>query len=367
MRQTVPNSNSIILTGREWLITIAIFLAFSFTVYNGWYHWEKLAVEPDYRSTCWEERMSDYWAYMQWSRYARSHYKILFIGDSVIWGQEVSNTETISHYLNAQLGKNEMVANLGIDGLTDTALDGIVTYYGDFLGKTNVILQFNPLWMASPTRDLRGKWRFHHPRLVPQLDHRITYFKNLNERVGYLFEHYLRLPPFVRHQMVNYFDNKSIAAWLMDNPYRFPLSAITFKSAPMMKEKQGLGKSWLDRKDGGKLVDEPFLSLNESIQWECYLKALAKLKKRGVNGFILLGPFNTYALTPASRERFFVMMDAIKKELDRLGFPYFDSTRDLLPSREYGDNCHALADGHAVLAEAMVKDPAFQKWVAAIK
>jgi hypothetical protein len=366
MKQTIPNSNSIILTGREWLITIAVFLAFSATIYNGWYHWEKLAIEPDYRSTCWEERMSDYWAYMQWCRYARSHYKILIIGDSVIWGQEVSNNETISHYLNAQLGKEE-IANLGIDGLTDAALDGLVTYYGNFLHDTNVILQFNPLWMGSPSRDMREKWRFHHPRLVPQLNRRLKYYKNLNERVGYLFEHHLRLPPFIRHQMVNYFDNKSIAAWLMDNPYRCPLSAITFKSAPMMKEKQGLGKSWLDRRGGGRLANEPFLSLNESIQWKCYLDALAKLKKMHVNVFILLGPFNTYALTPASRERSFVMLDAVKEELDRQGLPYFDTTHELIPSREYGDNCHALAGGHAILAEAMVKDPVFQKWMTAIK
>lgn len=366
MRQTIPNSNSIILTGREWLLTIAIFLAFSFTVYNGWYHWEKLAVEPDYRSTCWEERMSDYWGYMEWNRYAREHFKMLLIGDSVIWGQEVGNNQTISHYLNAQLGKEE-AANLGIDGLTDAALNGLVTWYGDYLRSTNAIIQFNPLWMSSPTRDMRRKSGFHHPRLVPQLDHRIVYFKDLNERVGYHFEHILKLPPFVRHQMVNYFDNKSITTWLMDNPYRCPLGAITFRAAPVMTEKQGLGTSWLDRKGGGKLIDEPFLPLNESVQWECYLKALEKLKKRDMNVFILLGPFNTYYLTSASRERFFVMMDAVKKELDSRGFPYFDSARDLLPSGEYADQCHALAGGHAILAEAMVKDPVFLKWMTSIR
>jgi hypothetical protein len=366
MKQSLPNSNSLILSGKEWLVAIAVFLAIGFTLYNGWFHWEKLRIVPDYRSTCWDARMSDYWGYMQWNRYARDHYKILLIGDSVIWGQEVANNRTISHFLNAELGSEE-IANLGIDGLTDAALNGMVTWYGDYMRKTNMIVEFNPLWMSSPARDMRRKGYFHHPRLVPQLDRRIVYYKDLNERVGYLFEHVLKLPPFVRHIMVNYFDDKSVGAWLMENPYRNPLSAITFRATPVMSEKQGLGTPWLDRKGGGRVGYEPFLSLNESVMWECYTKALDKLSKRKVNMFVLLGPFNTYALSAASRDKFYTMMDGVKKELDRRGIPYFDTTRDLLPSAEYGDNCHALAGGHAVLAKAMVNDPVFRKWVTAIK
>ncbi len=366
MKQTIPNSNSIVLTGREWLIILAVFIAASLFVYNGWFRWEKLPVEPDFRSTCWDARMSDYYAYMEWSRYARDHYKILLIGDSVIWGQEVDNNQTISHFLNEELG-SEKVANLGIDGLTLAALNGMVTWYGRYLKDTNMIVELNPLWMSSPMRDLRGKWHFHHPRLVPQLDRRIKYYKSLNERVGYLFEHALKLPPFVRHQMVNSFDNKSVAAWLIDHPYKNPLSAITLQSVPMMKEKQGLGTSWEDRKGADKRFDEPFLAPSESIQWECFVKALNKLKSRNVNVFVLLGPFNTYNLTEESRGKCFATMDAIKKELDGMGVPYFDSTHDLIPSRDYGDGCHALAGGHALLAESMYGDPAFRKWVDAIK
>jgi hypothetical protein len=369
MKPTMPNSNNVILTEKEWILTIILFLVVSFVLYFGWYHWEKLPLESDYRSTCWEERMSDYWAYSQWTRIARRNYRILLVGSSVVWGQEVPHTETLSHYINQELGKEE-VANLGIDGLHNAAMVGLFRHYGRYLRNTNIILEFNPLWMSTPRRDLRGKgsetWQFHHPRLVPQLDRRISYYRGLNERIGYLFEHYLRLPLFVRHLMVNYFENKSIAVWLMDHPYRLPPGAISFMAAPMMKEKQGLGTTWSSR-EGAQIRDDPFLSIGESLQWEFYLKALSFLKKRGNNIFVLLGPYNTYCLTDRSRERFFAMMDEVKKYLDELGYPHFDSTSDLLPSEEYADQSHLLKDGHARLAQALVKDSAFQRWLDRLK
>ena len=365
-KPTLPNSNGIFLNGREWLIAAAIFLAISFVLYFGWYRWEKLPPESDYRSTCWGERMSDYWAWSQWSRAAVSRHRILLIGSSVIWGQEVPHNETLSHFINSELGRED-VANLGIDGLTNAAMTGLFKHYGRFLRDTNIILEFNPLWMSSPRRDLRGEgsdvWPFHHPRLVPQFDRRISYYRSLGERLGYAFEHRLRLPPFVRHLMVNCFENKSVGAWLLDHPHRLPTSAITFTAAPMMKEKQSLGTPWSSR-EGAEIRDDPFLQVEESLQWEFYLKALRTLGKKGNRVFILLGPYNSYCLTEASRGRLFAMMDEVKRKLDELGYLYFDSTRDLLPSAEFGDQCHLLRNGHSLLARALVEDAAFRKWLA---
>ncbi len=362
MKKTIPNSNSVVLTGKEWILTLALAGIISFSVYSGWDRWEKIDLVPDYRSTCWEERMSDYWAYEQWSRIACGKFKILLIGDSEIWGQEVANTETISHCLNATLG-SEAVANLGIDGLSNAAMEGLFRYYGRHIRHANVILQFNPLWMSSPWRDMREDWVFHHPRLVRPFDRRIHYYRGLGERLGYLLEHCLRLPPFVRHLMVNCFENKSIAVWLLDHPRQLPTGAITFKGAPVMKEKQGLGTPWSSRDGAGK-IDDPFLSPDRSVEWECYRGALRLLKEKGNRVFVLLGPYNTYNLTDKSRARFFAMMASVKKKLDELGYPYFDSTRDLLPSREYADKSHVLRNGHVLLARAMTQDARFRQWVA---
>ncbi|HOW86365.1 MAG TPA: hypothetical protein P5119_10905 [Candidatus Aminicenantes bacterium] len=365
MKPTIPNSNNVILTWKEWILTAVLFLAVSFTLYFGWSRWEKIPVERDYRSSCWEERMSDYWAYAQWCRVARAGYPVLLIGDSVVWGQEVPNNETISHAINAELGRDE-VANLGIDGLTNAAMTGLFRHYGRSLRGTRIILEFNPLWMSSPSRDLRGRgkarWEFHHPRLVPQLDPRISYYRGLDERIGYLFDHYLKLPPFVRHLMVNNFENKSVSAWLLEHPYRLPLGAISFAAAPMMREKQGLGTAWSSRKGAGP-VDAPFVPAGESLQWEFYLKALRRLKKNGNSVFVLLGPFNSHRLTAPSRERFLAMMSEVKAKLDELGYPYFDATEDLLPSEAFADQCHVLKDGHERLARALVRDAGFAGWL----
>lgn len=364
-RATLPNSNTIVLSGREWLLAFGVFLAVTVVIYFGWSRWEKIPQEKDYRSTCWGERMSDYWAYSQWIRAARRDYRILLIGSSVIWGQEVPNSETISHFINQELGRED-VANLGIDGLTNAAMVGLFKYYGRDLHDSQIILEFNPLWMSTPRRDLRGKgserWEFHHPRLAPLLDRRISYYRSVDERIGYLFEHVLKLPPFVRHLMVNYFENKSIAVWSMDHPYRLPPAAISFRAAPMMKEKQGLGTSWSSR-EGAQIRDDPFLEVGESVQWEFYLKALKILKNKRNKVFILLGPYNTYCLNERSRKRFFAMMDEVKRQLDELGFPYFDSTADLLPRDEYADQCHLLKDGHVQLARALVNDASFRRWL----
>jgi hypothetical protein len=131
---------------------------------------------------------------------------------------------------------------------------------------------------------------------------------------------------------------------------------------PVMKEKQGLGTPWSSR-DGGDKIDDPFLPPDGSVQWECYLEALKLLKDKGNRVFVLLGPYNTYNLTDKSRACFFSMMAAVKQKLDELGYPYFDSTRDLLPSREYADKSHMLKNGHVLLARAMVKDARFRQWL----
>lgn len=369
MQERIPNSNAFLLSGKEWLVTIGIFLVLTIGVYTQWPKWERLTAGPDYRSTCWEARMSDYYAFSQWISHARDHYKILLIGDSVIWGQEVDNDQTISHFINGQLG-GEMVANAGMDGLTPAALEGIVKHYGKGLHDTHAIVELNPLWMSSPKRDLRTDWKFHHPRLVHQFDRRISYYKDVNERLGYAIEHALRIPPFVRHLMVSYYDNKSVASWLIENPYRNPFAAITFHTPPLMREKQGRGTDWQSRiKNPAKWkpVDDPFIDPAASIQFEGFLTALDVLKKRNVSTFVLLGPYNTWNLTPESKARLFAMLDTIGATLTERGIPYFDATRDLIPSGGYGDQCHALADGHALLAAALANDPGFKTWVDGIK
>lgn len=351
-----------LLTMKEWIFTIVLFAVISTTIYYGWNAWESFTPGPDHRETCWAEKQSDYWAYNRWIKYAREHYKVLLIGDSVIWGQEVRNNETISHYINEFYGQ-DIVANVGNDGLFMAGINGLVNHYGENLHNTNILLQLSPLWMSSLQRDLRGakKSQYHHPRLIPQLSTRITYYHDLNTRLGYIFERYFRLFPFVRHLMANYYDNKSISAWMIDNPYRNPFTAITFQSAPVMAEPQGKQTSW-DAK-GIKLTDASFVLPSESVQWECYVDALKKLKKMNSKVFVLIGPYNHYMLTQESQLRLFSMIKILKKNLDVLGIPYFDSFEINLPSKTFADTCHLLKEGHIILTKELVSDEKFREWL----
>ena len=104
------------LSLREWTVAAVIFLVACTVIQQGWYRWERFERVKDYRLPCFGERMSDYWSFVRWCRFARDQYKVSLIGDSVIWGQEVTNDQTISHHLNEQYGQ-EIFANMGIDGL----------------------------------------------------------------------------------------------------------------------------------------------------------------------------------------------------------------------------------------------------------
>lgn len=164
--------------------------------------------------------------------------------------------------------------------------------------------------------------------------------------------------------MVDYFGNKSVIAWIMENPYSNPFSAITFQAAPLMRKAPGRGLDWETKKM--KMQSSPFMPFEESVQWKGFLGALDKLKKKNMNVFVLLGPFNIYDLTPKSREKYFTVITEVKKTLDKRGYPWYDCTEGVLPSKTFTDNCHLLKNGHSILAKTMMKDAGFKKWLGGI-
>ena len=114
-------SNGIRLTGREWLavgLFAVLLVAFAPAL---WKQKERFAVEPDYRMP--HELSNDYWLFERWAGLAAAQHDTLLIGDSVIWGEYVTPTETLSHYLN-EVDNLHRCANLGLDGVFPLALGG---------------------------------------------------------------------------------------------------------------------------------------------------------------------------------------------------------------------------------------------------
>lgn len=364
-RSSISNSNAQILTLREWAITGILFVVLCTVIYIGWFRWEKFEPGKNYRPRCWAERMSDYWSHFRWSKYAQKHNKVFLIGDSVIWGQEVDYDKTISAYLNRYYGK-EIFANLGIDGLFQTGIRGLIKYYGKYYD--NIILQFSTYWLSDVNVDLRGNIRrFRHPRLTPQFNPRIRYNNyKFNERLSYKIEHYLKIIPLVRHIIVNYYDNKSVAEWMIEHPYQNPLGAITFQAGEVMREKRGNGLNWEERKF--PLRDIQFIPLEESVQWECFKDTIDMLESRRIGCFVLLGPYNPYLLTPKSRARLYALLKEVKHYLDRHNISYFEAGANILPSKTIADGpAHLLNEGHDILAQEMLQDTLFKEWLANIE
>src|SRR4029077_17584197 len=111
----------------------------------------------------------DYWLYERYAGLAADRYSALILGDSVVWGVYATRQETLSHYLNKQLGRQQF-ANLGLNGAHPLAIEGLVGRYSGSIAGKNVVLHCNPLWMSSLPLDLKEEQDdpFPHPRLIPQ-------------------------------------------------------------------------------------------------------------------------------------------------------------------------------------------------------
>ncbi len=362
-RLSTSNSDPLHLNARQWIVVIMLYACICLLIDRAWLGWEQFNAGTDYRLPCFGERMSDYWEFRRWTSRARDQYRVYLIGDSVIWGQETTHNQTISHYLNERYGQ-DIFANMGMDGLHHAAMRGLVKIHGQSLNEKLVLLQFNPFWMSDSNYDLRGTWKdYYHPRLIPQFNRRIAYHdRDTQQRIAVLAERRIPIFSLVRHVMVNSFHNQSIQQWMIQNPYSCPFTAVTFESAPLWTKAPGPGRSWQDK--GMRPQNFAWLAASDSLQWECFQDTIRSLQKRNAQVFVLVGPYNAYMLTDDSRDRLNQLLSQTVQWLGANNVPYFDVGDNLLPSETYADEVgHLTAAGHAILAEALLKQDNFRKWI----
>ena len=105
------SSNALRLSGTEWLWTIGICLKILIGLPLLWMAGEDFEPDLDYRLPY---RLGyDYGHFQRYNRWAADHYDILMIGDSVLWGNYVAPDNTLTHYLNEHIGRQQF-ANLAI-------------------------------------------------------------------------------------------------------------------------------------------------------------------------------------------------------------------------------------------------------------
>ncbi|MGD0112887.1 MAG: hypothetical protein ABSD48_13590 [Armatimonadota bacterium] len=356
--QTFQNANPIRLAPREWALTALLCLGGICLLPLALPLAGTRLPRPDYRVP--GELGSDYWMFRQWSQYAHDKYTVMVLGDSVVWGQYVQSRDTLTHHLNEFAGGSTF-ANLGVDGLHPAAMAGMVSYYGKGVHDTSVLVHLNPLWMSSAKQDLqtRGEERFNHPKLVPQVVGRpVSYAPTPAEVIEAVLEQQVPFFSWKEHLKIAYWEGMAFPDWSLENPYvvtpkgRGPdsFSGDEPGSEPMTWQKRGIAPANL-----------PWLEMERSYQWRSFKRVVSELRSRKNRVFVIIGPFNTYALTPESRARYAGLKRTMEQWLDRERIPY--SAPRLLPTDLYADVSHPLGDGYRSMAKELWESPTFQSWL----
>ena len=151
---------------------------------------------------------------------------------------------------------------------------------------------------------------------------------------------------------------------MVKHPYECPFAQVTWNvptDASEDGETEDATSSWDQRKPTPPQA-WPWVDAAGSRQWEAFQESLRILKSRGNRVFVLVGPFNPYVMQESSRTRYLEVRGQMETWL-RANHADFLVAPDL-PSREYGDSCHPLKEGYRMVAEALVGDRRFQRWLA---
>jgi len=350
----MPNSNAVWLSGRQWFGVAVILLALMVSAPAVWRHVERFDPGPDYRIPY--ELSSDYWLYHRYSAWASAQEKIAVIGDSVIWGHYVPPDGTLSHYLNVETGSDRFV-NLGLDGTHPAALAGLIEYYaGDLAGRT-VVLQFNPLWLTSAKHDLQTTKEFHfnHAELVPQFVPKIPCYRaSLSAKLWAVTERCVPFFCWTSHLKIAYFDGMDLPAWTLQHPYVNPLSRRSALGARRSPTEYGS----VPRAADAKPADVAWVTLDSSLQWRFFRRAVERLRAKNCTVFVLVGPLNEHMLNEQDAAVYDQIKRGIETWLQANNVPHFVPSP--LPAALYADLSHPLAEGYVQLAGQLANNPAFR-------
>ena len=369
--------NEMRLNARQWAITFVIWGLVLLLTPWVWGRLERFDTGIDYRIPY--QLSKDYWLYGRRLRQVTGPDHVLVLGDSVVWGEYVAPDGTLSHFLNQEAQATNRFVNLGLNGLFPLAQEGLVNYYCQPLRHQKVIVQCNVLWMTSPKADLSldKEEPFNHSRLVPQFWPRIPCYRaDANERLSAIIQRKVGFLQWVGHLQNAYFDQMSILSWTLQddganpprypNVYKIPLAQIslTVPSAPPDDPQRGpkspRHKPW--SLDGQGTTRFEWVDLEASLQWRAFQRMIGRLRERGNDVLVVLGPFNEHLMAEDNRPAYRKIRDGIAAWLRQNQIPAVVPAT--LPSELYADASHPLTAGYELLAKRIYADEHFHKWLA---
>ena len=368
--------NEVRLNAWQWLATFLIVALVILLTPWLWERLERFDTGPDYRIPY--DLSKNYWLYGRRLRQVANPDKVIVLGDSVVWGEYVAPDGTLSHFLDQTTAATNRFVNGGLNGLFPLAQEGLVTWYGKSLRHQKVILQCNLLWMTSPKADLSSdkEEQFNHSRLVPQFSPRIPCYRaDANERLSAVLQREVTFLQWIGHLQNAYFGQKSILGWTLEddggnpprypNVYRNPLAQITLvvPACPQDDPQRGLKsvrhKPWST--DGQATTRFEWVPLDASLQWHAFQRVVSRLRERGNDVLVVLGPFNEHMMTVENRAAYQGIRDGIAAWLRqnhvRVVVP------EALPSAFYADASHPLTQGYELLANRIGADETFRNWL----
>jgi hypothetical protein len=372
----IPFVNEERLNWKNWCFAVLAIFLIALLTSAIWKKIERFETGPDYRIPYSLSR--DYWLYQRRLNGIDDPSRIVLLGDSVIWGEYVLPDGTLSHFLNQKSGATNRFVNGGVNGLFPLALGGLVDHYAGTLRHRKVILHCNLLWMSSPKADLSTtkEEKFNHSRLVPQFSPKIPCYRaDANERLSVVIERNVSFLSWVNHLQSAYYGDKSIPVWTLQddgedpprytNTYKNPLRQITFEvpTAPANDPQRGpvspRHKPW--DANGANLAQFEWVPLENSLQWAGFQRTFEKLRARGDDVFVLLGPFNEHMIAPESQGGYRQLRDGVQSWLKSQNATYL--APEPLPSNLYADASHPLTHGYELLATQVFQSEAFQNWL----
>ncbi len=367
--------NAMRLTARQWIaVAVIVTLVLTLTPWL-WKKCERFDTGPDYRIPY--ALSKDYWLYeRRIERLAPAD--IVMLGDSVIWGEYVRPEATLAHFLSVQSGQPGRFVNGGVNGLFPLAFEGLVRDYAAAVRGRKVIVHLNLLWMSSPKADLSTpkEERFNHADLVPQFSPRIPCYKaDLNRRLSASFERHFPFVQWANHLQVAYFGQMNILAWTLDdegattpelsNAYKNPIKQITFTVPPEPDDDPERGpasprhKPWSASGEGTTRFE--WVAPDQSLQWAAFQRLVKLLQSRGNDVLVIVGPFNEHIISSENRLAFLRLRGVADEWLAQNQIAHV--ILEPLPSMLYADASHPLTAGYEMLAERLLRDAAFQKWM----
>jgi len=347
------------LSWREWLVAGCVVIIFVCVWPRIWQSIEPADWTPDSRAPYAMSR--DYWQFDRSLDLTSAKQPIVLLGDSVVWGEYVRPSATLSHFLDVAIDGRSFL-NRGVNGTHPLALTGLIDHYTGPISDRAVILHCNLLWMSDAERDLSSTdpLDFNHPRLVPQWPGKVpTYHNSVNNRLGYSIDRMVPYRGWVQHMRLGHFDGQDVHGWSIDHPYEIPAVWRASKKSVLLDQPHSRPISWEQRSI--RPQNFPWIGASDSLQWKAFQDVVQLLRRRQNKLFVIVGPLNEHMLTEESRERYHKLRGQVETWLQDEQIAFISAS--LLPSPLYADASHPLAAGYEQMAKQLCASNEFQKWL----